>query len=711
MSSFNNHYDLSNAERGEVEMIRLDVSCDQSRRASSATLPPISADASSSSLHTGTSHDTLISSLSGYSKPTEQTPTATATYVNSATNYGPLPVSDDEVPEEPIPPPIKRKAVPARNLKRWHVAMISISGTIGTGLFLGTSDALRTGGPVSLDPPFPLVSTDIQNQPQGWNAHWVRLDGKHRILHDDLIGRDDIVHARWRPYHLGAKICRSSLRLHPGIHISLLLVHRVGIYLIMINDGARLTFHLCHRFPTELSAAVVLVKFWHDYNELWIYFLLWATALALNLLPNHWYGQVEVLTIIGLLFMGLIIDVGGNPKQEYIGATYWHNPGPWVQFSDIEGVLGRFLGVSVTLYHSVHLEELAHESFSSWSTVVQSAFSYIGAEITAIAAMETENPREILPKAIRDVWIRIFQALPTRPLLRTWCWDHRQVQSLRRRSPPKLMLTGSVQYHEQRSHRPKQPSKPRTQQPKHWFLSFCKSHIRKNKMFGPGPEISHFQIIALKHLEVSQHFQSFLNVTFIIAAFSAASTDIYTGSRTLYILARENFAWQGLRTLNLPGFPYKMKLFLEKYLPGVLDRVKRFLGLGVSSEAGRQDTYRLPVRGIILASAFGSLAFMSATGKDSAGRVFALLSKTASISGLMTWAGICFTYTRFYEGVKIQRIDRKKFKYRAPFQPYAAWYALISMMFVLVFNTWQVMLPGKWNTADFLTGCVLKRYW
>lgn len=55
-----------------------------------------------------------------------------------------------------------------------------------------------------------------------------------------------------------------------------------------------------------------------------------------------------------------------------------------------------------------------------------------------------------------------------------------------------------------------------------------------------------------------------------------------------------------------------------------------------------------------------------------------------SVCGLLTWWGICWTYIRFYAGTKAQNIDRRQFNYRAPLQPYAAWYALIFCSIILL---------------------------
>lgn len=103
---------------------------------------------------------------------------------------------------------------------------------------------------------------------------------------------------------------------------------------------------------------------------------------------EFWFASIKVLTIVGLLIVGLVITCGGGPDHTSIGFRYWRHPGPFVQFNGIPGVKGRFLGF--------------------WAVLTQAAFSYIGTEILAIAAAEAKNPRRNLPRSIKRVYIRIL---------------------------------------------------------------------------------------------------------------------------------------------------------------------------------------------------------------------------------------------------------------------------------------------------------------
>lgn len=84
--------------------------------------------------------------------------------------------------------------------------------------------------------------------------------------------------------------------------------------------------------------------------------------------------------------MGLCIDLGGVPGQERIGFRYWNNPGPFVPYI-AEGNWGKFLGF--------------------WSVMNNAVYSFFGVESLSVAAAETENPRQNIPKACKRVFARI----------------------------------------------------------------------------------------------------------------------------------------------------------------------------------------------------------------------------------------------------------------------------------------------------------------
>ncbi|QRW09028.1 amino acid permease [Ceratobasidium sp. AG-Ba] len=245
-----------------------------------------------------------------------------------------------------------------RQLKNRHIAMISIGGVIGTGLFLGTANALRHGGPLGL-----LLGYTIMGS----------------ICYSVMIS-------------LGEMIAYLPI---PGGHIK--LAERFVDPAFSFTMGWNYWYNWTFTLPAELSAAAVLINYWmnHRINDaLWISICL-VVVVIINMLGAGVFGECEfifasikVITITGLIILGIVVDLGGGPNHDRIGFRYWKNPGPFVQYAGIAGAKGRFLGW--------------------WSVMTQAAFSFIGTEIVAIAAGEAKNPRRNLPKAIRRVYIRIL---------------------------------------------------------------------------------------------------------------------------------------------------------------------------------------------------------------------------------------------------------------------------------------------------------------
>ncbi|KAH8924824.1 hypothetical protein BT69DRAFT_1261010 [Atractiella rhizophila] len=245
-----------------------------------------------------------------------------------------------------------------REMKPRHVVMISIAGVIGTGLFLGSGESLANGGPLGL-----------------------------------LLG-----YSIWGTISIAMMVALGSMISHlplPGGHIA--LATRLVDPAFSFSLGWTYCLHWTISLPVELAAAVVLVHFWsgtEKYDALWIT-ILFAVVLGINACgarvygeSEFWFGSIKVVTIVGLIILGIVIDLGGGPQGERLGFRFWKDPGPFVQYLGIQGAKGRFLGF--------------------WRVLIQAAFSYNGTEIIAIASGEAKNPRRTLPRAVRRLFIRIL---------------------------------------------------------------------------------------------------------------------------------------------------------------------------------------------------------------------------------------------------------------------------------------------------------------
>ena len=89
--------------------------------------------------------------------------------------------------------------------------------------------------------------------------------------------------------------------------------------------------------------------------------------------------------------MGIIIDLGGNPKHDRIGFRYWDHP---------YGPMGTYLNSQVHNYHlSIFL--------GFWATLTNALFAYIGTELIGVTVGDAQAPRKNIPIAIRRTFFRI----------------------------------------------------------------------------------------------------------------------------------------------------------------------------------------------------------------------------------------------------------------------------------------------------------------
>jgi len=234
--------------------------------------------------------------------------------------------------------------------------MISIGGVIGTGLFLGTARSLSEGGPLGLLLGYTIMSS---------------------VCIGVMLCLGELV--TYLPVS-GGQVTLSGRFVDPALAFAM---------------GWNYWYCWAVTLPGELSAAAVIVSYWNDTINpgVWITIFL-LVVVVINFLGTRsfgecefWFASIKVVTIVGLIILGLVIDLGGAPDHHRRGFEYWRNPGPFVQFADIAGPKGRFLGF--------------------WSVLIQAAYAFIGTEILGMTAAETRNPRRNIPRAIKTVYWRI----------------------------------------------------------------------------------------------------------------------------------------------------------------------------------------------------------------------------------------------------------------------------------------------------------------
>ncbi|EXJ66615.1 uncharacterized protein A1O5_10286 [Cladophialophora psammophila CBS 110553] len=242
-----------------------------------------------------------------------------------------------------------------RRLKSRHVQFLALSGAIGTGLFVGSGQALSLAGP---------LSTFLAYLITGFNLYAVINSLGEMAAYLPLPGAVPVYAARFVDDALGFTL------------------------------GWNYWYQFAVGVPIEISAAAVVIGYWPNTvpNAVWIT-VLFVPMVLINCLPVRIYGEAEFVfgaikltTIVGLILLMFIITLGGAPNHDRIGFRYWDHPGPMLDYLEA-GALGRFLAF--------------------WKVFINATFSYGGSEMVVVAAGECENPRRNVPKAVRRVFWRI----------------------------------------------------------------------------------------------------------------------------------------------------------------------------------------------------------------------------------------------------------------------------------------------------------------
>lgn len=153
-----------------------------------------------------------------------------------------------------------------------------------------------------------------------------------------------------------------------------------------------------------------------------------------------------------------------------------------------------------------------------------------------------------------------------------------------------------------------------------------------------------------------------VNVLILTSAFSAGNSTLYCATRSLYGLALEGKAPRVLTRCNKSGVPY------------------------------------LCVAAVF---AISMLAFLQVN--HSAAVVLDWFVSLVTASQLINFCVIAYTYIRFRKACAAQGVDRAaSLPYRAPFQPYAAWFSLVCCLVMTLVGGYSIFLDDNFTVPDFL---------
>ncbi|KAF9327813.1 lysine-specific permease [Linnemannia elongata] len=240
-----------------------------------------------------------------------------------------------------------------RNLQARHLTMISLGGTIGTGLFLASGVSIQVAGP-------------------GYSMIAYCLIGTMVFCFMSSLGEM----ATYLPI-TGSINAYGTRFFDPALGFMLGWVY---------------WFSWSVTLATELVAAGLIISYWIPVESCpgWVWALIFIVILtSLNMTTVKAYGETEYwLSLIKVLAVLVFIIVGFLYIGGAVGTRIEGAPKPGTGIFNMGPFHGGFVGL--------------------FSIFLNAGFSFQGAELVGIAAGETKNPRKNVPRAIRQVFWRIL---------------------------------------------------------------------------------------------------------------------------------------------------------------------------------------------------------------------------------------------------------------------------------------------------------------
>ncbi|KAL4777601.1 amino acid permease/ SLC12A domain-containing protein [Aspergillus nidulans var. acristatus] len=250
--------------------------------------------------------------------------------------------------------------------------------------------------------------------------------------------------------------------------------------------------------------------------------------------------------------------------------------------------------------------------YAFWATLVSATFAYLGTELVGVTVGEAQNPRKTIPRAIKLTFYRIifFYVIS-------------------------VLLVGTL-------------------------VPYNSSELKKANSASTSSAASPFVLaIQLSGIPALPHI---LNACILAFVFSAANSDLYIATRTIYGLAKEGKAPKILTKTDRRGVP--------------------FVALG-------------------LCTLIALIAYMNVS--SSSKTVFKYFVDLVSQFGLLSWISLLVTHICFVKARKAQGIPESEFAYTAPLGVWGSYFALFWCIVVSLTKSFDVFTGGTFKYKTFIT--------
>ena len=236
-----------------------------------------------------------------------------------------------------------------RGLKSRHITMISLGGTIGTGLFLASGSAVATAGPGGTLLAYILIGIMVYflMTSLGEMAAFMPTSGSFSTYATRFVD--------------------------PALGFAL---------------GWNYWYNWAITIAAEIAAVSIIMKYWFPNSSSLLWTVLFiAVVLTFNLLSvkaygesEYWFAMIKVATVIVFIIVSFLMIFGLLGGNDPVGFKNF--------FVDDAPFHGGFMAM--------------------FGIFLAAGFSFQGTEMLGVTAGETDDPGKNIPKAVRSVFWRIL---------------------------------------------------------------------------------------------------------------------------------------------------------------------------------------------------------------------------------------------------------------------------------------------------------------